>query len=75
MIQRVDSEPMGCELLRSPFVQAAVRVQSMGDHDHAARLTRRLPLSREDLDAADAFEVSFNHGLNLRRLGMVADVI
>jgi hypothetical protein len=35
----------------------------MGDYDHTARLARRLPLAREDLDATDAFETSFNHAL------------
>src|SRR5262249_8446236 len=69
MIQRVDGEPVGCELLGGPFVQAAVRVQSMGDDDHAARIVLRLPLAREDLDALDAFEAADHygfHGLLLR---------
>src|SRR6185295_4502661 len=71
MIQRVDSEPVGCELLCGPFVQAAVRVQSMGDDDHAARLAGRLPLAREDLDALDAFETSFSHVLEPHGWGML----
>src|SRR5215510_3536515 len=70
MIQRVDGEPVGRELLRGPFVQAAVRVQSVGDDDYGARPTRRLPFAREDLDALDAFEASFSHVLDPRCLGM-----
>src|SRR5262249_17441436 len=62
MIQRVDGEPLGNELLGYPFVLAAVRVESMRDDNHGVRLARRLPLAREDLDAVDAFEASFSHG-------------
>jgi hypothetical protein len=39
----------------------------MGDDDHAVRLARRLPLSREDLDAFDAFEASLSHLVVHRR--------
>src|SRR5882672_11030638 len=63
MIQRVDGEPFGNELLGYPFVLAAVRVESMGNDDHGVRLARGLPLAREDLDAVDAFEASFSHDL------------
>jgi hypothetical protein len=63
MIQGINGEPLGNELLGYPFVLAAVRVESMGDDDHRVRLARRLPLAREDLDAVDAFEGSFSHAL------------
>src|SRR5262249_25710804 len=61
MIQGVDRQPLGNELLGDPFVLAAVRVESMRDDDHCARLARRLPLAREDLEAVDALEASFSH--------------
>src|SRR5262245_9464866 len=64
MIQCVDREPVGCELLSGPFVQAAVCIQSVGDDNDAVRLVIRLPLAREDLDALDAFEAAHHYGLH-----------
>src|SRR5262249_62327648 len=63
MVQRVDGEPVGCELLRRPFVEPAVRVQSVGDYDYTARLALGLPLAREDPDPLDTDEVAFVHVL------------
>src|SRR5262249_45969792 len=60
LIQAVDRKPIGGELLGGPLVKTTLRIQSMGDDDHAARPAGRLPLAREDPDAVDAFETCFN---------------
>src|SRR5262249_57922536 len=60
VIQGIDGEALGNELLGDPFVLAAVCVESMGDDDHGAGLARGSPLAREDLDSTDACEGSFS---------------
>jgi hypothetical protein len=46
----------------------------MGNDDDAARLAFGLPLARENLEALDAFEASFNHVRDPRGVGTVGDV-
>ncbi len=60
-VERVHGEVVLDEVLRSPFVESAVRHETVHDHDHAPRVRLRTPAAHEHLHTTIALDEFFPH--------------